>query len=172
MRQIAELMKMSRISNDFGRAEATSAPRALLDRSRPHRVLLGSVFALAFALTCGTASAGIAAVHQFDGTYRGNSSLVRGWGYVCGTSDLSRSLVVVNGAFDFPFQSDRLEIRRVPVKISADGSFTARLQYGTGGESSAYISRIVTIRGYISGETLQATVSDLDCSRNIVLRRH
>jgi hypothetical protein len=171
MREIAEPMKMSKVSNDFGGADATSTPRAVLDRSRPHRVLLGSVCALAFALACGTASAGVAAFHQFDGTYRGNSSLVKGWGYVCGTSDLSRSLVVANGGFDFPFQIDRLEIRRIPVEISAEGSFTASLQYGTGGESSAYISRIVTITGHINGQTLQATVSDLDCTRNIVLRR-
>jgi hypothetical protein len=161
---------MSRISIDFGGAETTSAPKAILDKSKLHR--LGGACALVFALACGTPSAGIASLHQFDGTYRGNSSLVRGWGYACGTSDLSRSLVVVNGEFDFPFQIDPLEIRQVPVKILADGSFTAHLQFGTGGESSPYISRIVTITGHMTGQTLQATVSDLDCSRNIFLRQN
>lgn len=163
---------MSRISNHLGAAEATSAPEAIPDRSTLHRIPLGIVCALAFALTCHTASAGNAAFHRFDGTYRGSSSLVKGWGYVCGTSDLTRSLDIVNGRFDYPFQIDPLKVRQVPVKISADGSFTAYRQYGTGGEKSDYLPGTVTITGHIMGETLQATASNMNCSRNILLRRN
>ena len=163
---------MSRISNNLGGAEATSAPEAISDRSMLHRMLFGTVCALAFALTWGTASAGVTAFHQFDGTYRGSSSLVRGWGYVCGTSDPSQSLVVANGRFDYPFPIDPLKTRQVPVKISADGSFVAHREYGTGGEESDYIPGEITITGHIIGRTLQATASDMNCSSDILLRRN
>jgi hypothetical protein len=134
-------------------------------------MLFSTACALAFALTCGTASAAIAAFHRFDGTYRGGSSLVNGSGYVCGAPDLSRSLVIVNGEFDYPFQSDPLKVRQVPVGISANGSFTAHLDYGSGGEKSDYMPGTVTITGHIIGQTLQAAASDLNCSRTILLRR-
>jgi hypothetical protein len=167
----AEPVKMSRISNDVG-GEAISTPKAFRGRSMLHRMLFSIVSALAFALTCGTASAGVAAFYRYDGTYRGSSSLVRGRGYVCGASDLSRSLVIAKGGFDYPFQIDPLKTRPVPVKISPNGSFTVQLEYGTGGEESDYIPGEVTITGHIIGPTLQATASDMNCSRDILLRRN
>jgi len=163
---------MSRISDNVGGVEATSTPKAILDRSMPHRMLSGTICVLALALTCGTASAGFAAVHRYDGTYRGSSSLVRGRGYVCAASDLSRSLVIAKGGFDYPFQIDPLKTRQVPVRISLNGSFTAHLEYGTGGEESDYIPDEVTITGHIIGPTLRATASDMNCSRDILLRRN
>ena len=162
---------MSRVSNDVGGAEAGSTRKAILGKSMLRRMLSGTVCVLALAFTSSTASAGIVAFQRFDGTYRGSSSLVSGSGYVCGAPDLSRPLVVAKDSFDYPFQIDPLRTRQIPVKISPDGSFTGHLEYGTGGEQSDYIPGSVTITGHIIGPTLRATVSDMDCSRDISLTR-
>lgn len=143
----------------------------VLPTASNHRVLLGTLCALALASPCGTASADNDTYHRFDGTYSGNSNPIMGWGYVYGSSD-RHSLVVADGKFYYRFHVDPFTTKTIPIMIAADGSFMARAEYATGGESSDYIPGSLTITGHVDGETLQAVARNMYCSRNVTLRRH
>ena len=49
------------------------------------------------------APAGPAAGTQFDGSYAGQNTLVRGGGYLCGATSYPERLTVRGGRFDYPF---------------------------------------------------------------------
>jgi hypothetical protein len=145
--------------------------KKVLRAARKHRGLLTILCVLALASPCGTASASNDAVHRFDGTYRGNGNPIMGWGYVCGTSEL-QSLMVADGKFYYPFHVNPLTTKTVPIKIAADGSFMAYVEYATGGESSDYMPGSLTISGRVDGQILQGIARNMYCSREITLRRN
>ena len=110
----------------------------------------------------------------FDGTYVGDTSLVRGGGYTCGLADLPRELTVTDGRFIYPFQvNPPASVAPMPVRIAADGRFNASMQYGTNDDlfGPRFITPWVTVTGRIANGTLEATESDLRCTRHSVLHR-
>ena len=115
-----------------------------------------------------------AAGRAFDGTYVGNTSLVRGGGYPCGLPDLPRELTVTDGRFAYPFQvNPPASVVPMPVQIAANGTFRASMQDGTNDElfGPRFITPWVTVTGRVANGTLEATESDLRCTRHSVLQR-
>ena len=116
-----------------------------------------------------------AAGDQFDGTYRGESHVVRGdGGFVCAPRDALASVTIRNGQFDYVYTNYELAAPApIPVQIAADGSFSGQIQYA----ADAYMrwgGTIITtwamVRGRIAGKTLDATVSDYRCARQLQLQ--
>jgi hypothetical protein len=135
-----------------------------------NRILIG----LFGCLLSGCAAAPVAPVGTaFDGSYAGESVLIRGGGYLCGVPDSPLTLSVSGGQFDYPFAVNLVRTTPVPVKLAADGSFVTNMLYGT--QNFLFISRYenqwVTVRGRIAGQTLDATVTDDRCTRRVTAQR-
>ena len=109
----------------------------------------------------------------FDGMYVGQDSLVRGGGFLCGLSTRDLSMAIRNGQFDYPFQVMPPRTAPMLVRVAADGTVAGQLEYGTS-ESAfrrEYITAQATLSGRITGDTIEATISDLRCTRRLVARR-
>jgi hypothetical protein len=113
-----------------------------------------------------------AAGTQFDGSYAGQNTLVRGWGDLCGTNTYSERLTVRGGRFEYPFAVNPPRTVPIPVQIAADGTFTTQMQYGT--EDYWPRSRLrtawVTVTGRINGGMLAATIDDYRCTRRLTVQ--
>jgi hypothetical protein len=117
-----------------------------------------------------------AAGNQFDGTYQGESHVVRGdGGYICAPHDAPASVVVRNGRFDYIYNNyDLAAPAPIPVQVAADGTFSGQIQYAAetymrwsgGGIVAAW----AMVRGRIAGKALDATVSDYRCARQLQLQ--
>jgi len=116
------------------------------------------------------APAGPPAGPQFDGSYAGQNTLIRGWGYMCGAPSYSERLTVRGGRFDYQFAVNPPRTAPIPVQIAADGTFAAQMQYGT--EDYWPWSRLrtawVTVTGRVDGGTLAATIDDYRCTRRLM----
>ena len=117
-----------------------------------------------------------AAGNQFDGTYQGESHVVRGdGGYICAPHDAPLSVVIRNGRFDYIYKNyDMAAAAPIPVQIAADGTFSGQIQYAAetymrwsgGGIVAAW----AMVRGRIAGKTIDATFSDYRCARELQLQ--
>ena len=133
------------------------------------------------ALACLSLAAGCAgpaipvAGNQFDGTYEGESHIVRGdGGYVCSPQAAPVSLVVRNGRFAYIYKNyDMAAPAPIPVQVAADGTFSGQIQY-VAETYSRWSGGIVTtwamVRGRIAGKILDATVTDFRCARQLDLQ--
>jgi hypothetical protein len=134
------------------------------------RILAG----LILCLLSGCAAAPVTpAGMAFDGSYTGQSVLIRGGGYLCGAPDFPLTLSVGSGRFDYPFTVNLPRTTPIAVQIAVDGSFVANMLYGTQNYLllSHYENQWVTVRGRIAGGTLDATVTDDRCTRRITAQR-
>ena len=106
--------------------------------------------------------------------YVGQDSLVRGGdAFLCGLPTRDLSFTVRNGQFDYPFQVAPPRTAPLPVRLAADGTVAGQLQYGTS-ESAfrrEYITAQAILSGRVTGDTLEATISDLRCTRRLIARR-
>lgn len=134
---------------------------------------LGSALALAGGCAMQPGAAPPVATAQFDGDYTGDSSLVRGFGFLCGAPTQPMSMSVRVGQFGYPFAVDPPRMALVPVQIATDGSFSAQMQYGTEDQTprSLHLTEWVTVAGQISGSALHATVTDYRCTRQLELAK-
>jgi hypothetical protein len=127
----------------------------------------------AVALLSGCVAVAPAAGTQFDGSYAGQNSLVRGWGFQCGPPGFPERIDVSAGRFYYPFPVNVLRATPLPVQIAADGSFSGQIQYGT--EENGIRPRSITVwavvTGRITGTTLEGTVTDYRCVRRLVAQR-
>ena len=134
------------------------------------RLLLLCLLALA-----GCAASVPPAGTQFDGPYAGQSTLTDGFGYVCSLPSYPLSISIHDGRFDYPVLIGAWGAGPIPVQVHQDGSLTGKLLYPTEDYSRVqgrnYISAWATIEGHISGTTLNATVSDYRCARQLALQR-
>jgi hypothetical protein len=110
-----------------------------------------------------------AAGTQFDGTYVGRNSLVKGWGFQCGAPIYPETVVVRSGRFDYVFAVSPPRTTPIAVQIASDGTFSAQMQYGTEepGPRLRYTTAWVTVTGRIAGSTIDATAIDLRCVRRL-----
>ena len=115
------------------------------------------------------APAGPPAGTQFDGSYAGQNTLIRGGGYMCGAPSSSERLTVRGGRFDYPFAVNPPRTVPIPVQIAADGTFAAQMEYGTEdyGPRSRFRTAWVTVTGRIDGGVLAATIDDYRCTRRL-----
>ena len=111
---------------------------------------------------------------QFDGVYAGQSTLVSGFGYVCGSPAYPFSVSVSDGRFVYSVFIPPYDTPRVPIQIGADGSMSGRSLY----VAETFLPRgpditnaWVTFNGHISGPILAATVQDERCTRRLTLQR-
>lgn len=109
----------------------------------------------------------------FDGMYVGQDSLVRGAGFLCGLPARDLSITIRNGGFDYPFEVAPPRTAPMPARVTADGTVTGQLTYGTTDYTSrrGYITALAILSGRIVGGTLEATISDLRCTRRLLARR-
>jgi hypothetical protein len=126
------------------------------------------------ALTGGCVAPIAPAGNQFDGTYQGDSRLIRGFGYVCALPAASTSVTVHGGRFDYIY--DNYDLARpapIPVQIAADGTFSGQIQYLVpslnrwGTTPAAW----AMLRGRVAGKALDATLTDYHCTRQMDLTR-
>ena len=132
------------------------------------------------ALLCGWLLAGAAGCAPpappspaFDGMYIGQDSLVRGGGFLCGLPTRDLSITIRNGEFDYPFQVAPPRTAPMPVRVVADGTVDGQLEYGTTQPAARreYVTAQAILSGRITGDTLEATISDLRCTRRLLARR-
>ena len=111
---------------------------------------------------------------QLDGSYTGQNTLTRGWGYLCGAISYPASLTVSGGRFDYPFAVSVSPPRTVPVpiQIAADGTFAGQLQYVTKDYFPMPYDRTtwVTVTGRIAAGALDATITDYRCTRRLMAK--
>jgi hypothetical protein len=110
----------------------------------------------------------------FDGIYVGQDSIVRGGGFLCGLPTRDLSITIRNGQFDYPFQVAPPRTAPLPVQVAADGMVAGQIQYGTTEYTAwrGYITVLAIFSGRITGDTLEATISDYRCTRRLVARRN
>jgi len=111
---------------------------------------------------------------QYDGTYSGRDSLIRGVDFQCGAPTLEERLEVRGGHFSYPFQVSPPRTAPLPVEVAADGMMAGQMQYGTGEEVTEFSrGRVdwVYLRGGITGTTMDATISNLHCVRRLIAER-
>ncbi len=110
---------------------------------------------------------------EFDGRYGGQNTLIGGWGYMCGDRSHVEELTVSGGQFAYPFAVNPPRTAPVPVQIGADGSLVGQMQYGTDDylPVTRYKNAWVTVTGRIAGGTLNATVIDDRCMRQLTAQR-
>ncbi len=114
-----------------------------------------------------------AAGTQFDGVYAGDNTLVRGGGQGCGPVAFPQSTVVLNGRFTYAFSPNPPVVSQIPVQIAADGSFSAKTQYGINEPTPRGLFKLFwfSLTGRVTGATLEATADDQWCVRHILLQR-
>ena len=54
---------------------------------------------------------------QFDGSYAGQSNLVRGGGFLCGATNSPESVTVSGGRFDYPFVVNAPRTVPIPARL-------------------------------------------------------
>ncbi len=114
-----------------------------------------------------------AAGPPFDGTYIGQNTLVRGWGFVCDRPIYQQTITIRGGRFDYPFAVSPPRTAPLPVQVDADGTLHGQMLYGTEvyGPSGLYMTAWVTLTGRITGSELDATITDQRCVRHLTARR-
>lgn len=111
---------------------------------------------------------------QFDGVYAGETTLVGGFGYVCGAPSYSVSIPIKDGRFSYMVPISPSTTPLVSVQIRADGSLAGQVLYMAESfwpRGPDFIPAWLTIAGHIAGAELDATVRDYRCVRHMVLRR-
>jgi hypothetical protein len=129
------------------------------------RRLAGSrACALGVAVCAGLATASLAsAAGSFDGTYRGTERTIRSTpGPTCAHIDQDNYRVVVtNNHFVEHWAGTALE-----VDVAADGSFHATAPFATG-----RYSRVLEIKGSITGNSMEADFGSEFCAGHLSLKR-
>jgi hypothetical protein len=123
---------------------------------------------------CELVPSGPPAGTQFDGVYTGQSTLVSGFGYVCGSPGYPFSVSVKDGRFVYAVFIPPYDTPRVPVQVRADGSLSGQSLYTAQDYSPRgddVMRTWITLSGHISGSTLDATARDERCARRLTLQR-
>ena len=111
---------------------------------------------------------------EFDGVYQGASRLVGGGGPLCGEPDVQLALTVRDGQFDYPFLVNAPRTAPLHVQIATDGSFRGEMQFGVTdprGLGPGYRTEWATVTGRIVGSTMQGTIENLECTRQMSMQR-
>ena len=110
---------------------------------------------------------------QFDGVYSGGVRVIRGGGFVCNYNPDTLSLTVQNGQFDYPFVVNGPRTAPLHVQVFADGRFRGDMQFGVVDPlaRSQYRTEWATVAGKIDGASLEGTIDNLECTRQMSLRR-
>ena len=66
---------------------------------------------------------------QFDGVYAGKSTLIGGFGYVCGAPSYATSIAIKNGRFDTTISISPAATPVVAVQVRADGTLAGQTLY-------------------------------------------
>jgi hypothetical protein len=143
-----------------------------LASGRPARCLATLCCVGALAAGC-TGPAVPVAGNQFDGVYQGENRAVRGFGWVCSPPSYQDAVTVNAGRFNYTFFDQLAQPARIPVQIAADGTFRGQIQYGTD-SALRWAGMIIvwaTVTGRINGTTIEATVADFRCTRQLTLQR-
>lgn len=110
----------------------------------------------------------------FDGIYAGQDVLQSGVAFQCGDQNLTERVEVRGGQFAYPFQVNPPRTAPLPVQVAADGTVFGQMQYGFS-DDLPFMSREridwVTLRGNITGPTLDAMITNLRCVRRLVAQR-
>ena len=110
---------------------------------------------------------------QFDGTFAGEDTPIRGDGWVCGGTGYPLTLSVRDGRFDYPFPVNLARTTPIAVQIAADGTFVRSVLYGS--QAYTFLSPPrndwLTIRGQIAGGTLDATITTDRCTWRLTAQR-
>lgn len=104
------------------------------------------------------------AANNYDGTYTGQVTLVRGDQSICGRSPLTVTKQVVNGHFDLVY--DIPHHVGVNLEVQPDGSFSGDQVYMFNSQRQQ-----VRASGRIAGNVLQARIEGLACSRDYNLTK-
>jgi hypothetical protein len=111
---------------------------------------------------------------EYDGSFVGQDSLVRGVAFQCGEPNLPERIEVRGGQFAYPFQVNPPRTAPLPVQVSVDGTLRGQLKYWVTEESPNFTRLIIDwaiLNGRIAGATLDATITDLHCVRRLTARR-
>jgi hypothetical protein len=111
---------------------------------------------------------------QFDGSYAGQDTLLRGVDFQCGDTSRPERIDVRDGQFAYPFPVSPPMIVPLPARIAMDGTLDGRLRYGTEidiVQYSQYRTDWAVLRGRITGTELDATLTTMRCVRHLTAQR-
>jgi hypothetical protein len=132
---------------------------------------------LAWLLTgCATTALGPPAGPAFDGAYQGASRLVGGGGPLCGAVDEQLALTVRDGTFDYPFLVNAPRTAPLRVQVATDGQFRGDMQFSVVDArglraGSGNRTEWATVTGRIVGSTMEGTIENLECTRQMSMQR-
>jgi hypothetical protein len=84
------------------------------------------------------------------------------------------AVTVKAGRFNYTFVDQLAQPAPIPVQIAADGTFRGRIQYWTESTNQNQIEGLpvwAIVTGHIAGTSLEATVADFRCTRQLMLQR-
>jgi hypothetical protein len=135
-------------------------------------LLAGCAFVLA---GCADSAPVPMAGSQFDGSYAGQDTLLRGVDFQCGDTSRPERIDVHDGQFAYPFPVSPPMIVPLPARIAMDGTLDGRLRYGTEIDRvqfSQYRTDWAVLRGRITGTELDATLTTTRCVRHLTAQRN
>jgi hypothetical protein len=110
------------------------------------------------------AEVAVAASTGYDGTYRGDVTLIRGDSSICGKAAYRTSYTVVNGQFSVVY--DASHHVGVNIEIRPDGSFSNTQAYMINARRSQVVAT-----GRVAGNVLDADVQGEGCGRRYHLTK-
>ena len=84
------------------------------------------------------------------------------------------NLVPTTSRFNYTFVDNLAQPAPIPVQIAADGTFRGQIQYSTDSANQNWVGVLTvwaTVTGRINGTTIEATVADFRCTRQLMLQR-
>ena len=129
---------------------------------------------LTLLLFSGCAAPMLPPTTQFDGTYVGDATLLRGFGDACGPSRYPLSVPIRNGRFDFTAQVSPWGNPIVPVEVRPDGWLSGSVLYLAPNyliHGPEFRYAWMTVEGKVAGSTLTVSETDLRCTRRLNLQR-
>ena len=105
-----------------------------------------------------------AASTGYDGVYRGEVTRTRGDDSICGKASYQTTFTIVNGQFSIVY--DQAHHVGVNLQVQADGSFSGSQMYKSFSQQGQAVAS-----GKISGNTLDAKIEGMGCSRSYHLTK-
>jgi hypothetical protein len=111
---------------------------------------------------------------QFDGSYVGRDTLLRGVDFQCGDASRPERIDVRDGQFAYSFAVSPPIVVPLTARIAMDGTLHGKLKYGAEVDIvqfSQYRTDWAVLQGRITATDLDATLTTMRCVRRLLAQR-